>query len=186
MNQNVISPLQTFSKQLRQIEQAYVANSTGFTVTQAAVFLKEMGFIETEEVSGKPGVYMFIPTREFNKEFLKTYTTASDTSSLPKRPKFNKNDHQGFVFYLGKSDSNLQDRINKHKDSNRDSSTYALHLGALALPKSMKHWQEYLTIKTWASPDEISADYVTKKILLSTAEHFLHESLRPMIGSKRT
>lgn len=87
---------------------------------------------------------------------------------------------KGDILYVGKSEDDLQGRINQHVSLCEDSSTYSLNL-------SSEKRRFLLENELIVSCFTIKTDYKKHKtILLPVIERYLHKKLSPLVGSAKT
>ena len=80
--------------------------------------------------------------------------------------------------YVGKSETNLSERIAEHSDFPSGNNTYSLRLGAA----ERKYVKPSLCIYTFVLKKEFEK---YKKALLPFVEGYLHDFMLPKVGSKR-
>lgn len=87
---------------------------------------------------------------------------------------------KGDTLYVGKSEDDLQNRINQHIGLREDSCTYSLKLSS---EKRKFLFKNNLSVSYFT----IKAEYQKhKKILLPVIERYLHKELSPLVGSAKT
>lgn len=124
----------------------------------------------------KSGIYIFIVSSKFtiNCDEFDSVTYAAKTNDRLKKNTFIEND----CFYLGKSESDILGRISEHLN-NETTKTYSLRLNSES--------REFVINKIHLFTFVLKDDFIKyKKLLLPTIESYLHELLKPKVGSKRT
>lgn len=129
---------------------------------------------DTSAIKNTGGVYVFMmikntPVNKFNavNYGAKTNNNLNGTTFPVSK-----------CFYLGKSENSLLERLKEHLTKS-SSTTYSLKLNDV----NRQHVLGNISLYTFVLRNEY-LDY--KKIILSVVESFLHDSLAPMVGSKRT
>lgn len=86
----------------------------------------------------------------------------------------------GDTLYIGKSEDDLEKRINQHINLEEDSSTYSLKL-------SSANRKQLLSSKLRVVCFIMKPKYKNHiKILLPVVERYLHKELTPLVGSAKT
>lgn len=122
----------------------------------------------------KCGIYVFMMVND---------TLINNFNDVNYGAKTNKNLTDSYFpsnkcFYLGKSETDIEERIMEHL-SQSSSTTYSLKLDDI----NRQHVKGNIALYAFVLKNEFME---FKKIILSVVESFLHDSLTPMVGTKRT
>lgn len=123
---------------------------------------------------GKPGIYVFKMKDECPLNEFDSVEYAPKTNAELNGESFVKND----ILYLGKSESNLAKRLEEHIKGPSSKKTYALRLNDSKREHIIGNFDLYCFILK----DKFNRH---SKLILSTVESYLHDNLKPKVGSKR-
>lgn len=125
----------------------------------------------------KAGIYIFVVEEQidFNKD---TFNSVSYGAKSNKNYDNLKTVQKGCIFYLGKNEKSLSQRLKEHLENDGKGKTYSLKLSTSE--------REYIIDKLKVHLFVLNDDYKDfAKIILSYIESELHDLLKPIVGSKR-
>lgn len=135
--------------------------------------------IEDKFGTNQPGIYIFrIKTQ--NPIRVPNFNEVNNAPRINKKTRKKRNDyfHDKEILYLGKSESNVSERLSEHIFGPSSDSTYALKLNDENRNALLGNVEVFVF--------ELKSKYqVYTKTILSAVESKLHDKLLPKVGSKR-
>lgn len=159
-----------------------VINGNSIFESQGKCLIKsEKDFLSLDDNEKHSGIYVFkvineVEVNSAEGEFNDVVKPASllKKSAIEKEV-FSKDE----ILYVGKKEDDICTRVNEHINMSEDGTTSSLRLNA----KSRRHLFGNIEVYIFTLKKEYDSH---KKIILTGVEHYLHELLKPLVGSKRS